>query len=51
MTGTAGIEEYEVVIVGAGAAGLAAASALGDHGSRRCWWRRGRSRRRCPGRR
>ncbi len=29
MTGT---EEYEVVVVGAGAAGLAAASALGDHG-------------------
>ncbi len=26
------MEEYEVVIVGAGAAGLAAASALGDHG-------------------
>src|SRR6185436_18607915 len=25
-------EEYEVVIVGAGAAGLAAAAALGDHG-------------------
>ena len=32
MTGTAGIDEYEVVIVGAGAAGLAAAAALGDHG-------------------
>ena len=32
MTGTAGIDEYEVVIVGAGAAGLATAAALGDHG-------------------
>jgi putative polyketide hydroxylase len=27
-----GVEEYDVVIVGAGTAGLAAASALGDHG-------------------
>ena len=32
MTGTAGSDEYEVVIVGAGAAGLATAAALGDHG-------------------